>query len=98
MRSTASKCPWIDLCRPPSLLDVKLILLILVLIGANVAHGATVTVESRSDGQPALVLVDGKLERGDGDQFRFKTGFLSTAIVSFRSDRGRGASAIAIGE
>src|SRR5260370_27894384 len=98
MRSTASKCPWIDLCRPPSLLDVKLILLILVLIGANVAHGATVTVESRGEGQPSLVVVDGKLESGDGDQFRCTTGFLSNAIVSFRSAGGSVRAAIQIGE
>ncbi|HKD26254.1 MAG TPA: invasion associated locus B family protein [Xanthobacteraceae bacterium] len=82
---------------PPLLLEVKLILLILVLIGAKVAHSATITIESRGKGQ-SLVLVDGKIEQGDGDQFRLKTGFLSNAIVSFRSDGGSVVAGIQIGE
>jgi len=81
----------------PLLIEVKLILLILV-IGANVAHGATITVESRSKGQPSSVLVDGKLEPGDGDQFRLKTGSLSAAVISFRSDGGNVVAGIQIGE
>jgi len=98
MRRTGSRCPWIHLWGPPFLLEVKLILLILVLIGAKVAHGATVTIESRGKGQPSSVLVDGKIEPGDGDRFRLQAGFLSNAIVSFRSDGGSVAEAIQIGE
>src|SRR5215831_10135515 len=92
MGRTGSKCPWIHLWGPP------LLLLILVLIGAKVAHGAAITIESRSKGQPSLVLVDGKIEVGDGEQFRLKTGFLSNAIVSFRSDGGSVVAGIQIGE
>ena len=88
MRRTGSKCPRIRLWGPPLLLEVKLTFLILVLIGTNIAHAATVAVEVRSGEQPALVLVDGKLESGDGDRFRYTTAFLSSAIVSFRSDGG----------
>ena len=84
---TGSKRPWI-----------KLILPIFVLTGATVADGATITVESRSKGQPSSVLVDGKLEPGDGDQFRTKTGSLSNAVISFRSDGGSVAAGIQIGE
>jgi len=83
---------------PPLLLEVKLTFLILVLIGTNIAHAATVAVEVRSGEQPALVLVDGKLESGDGDRFRYTTAFLSSAIVSFRSDGGSVAAGIQIGE
>jgi len=67
-------------------------------MGAKVAQGATITIESRGKGQPSLVLVDGKIEFGDGDQFRSKTAFLSNGIVSFRSDGGSVAAAIQIGE
>src|SRR5215470_5342444 len=98
MRRTGSKCPRIYLWGPRLLLELKLILLILVLIGAKVAHGAAVTIEPRSNGQPSLVLVDGKLEKGDGDQFRSKTAFLSNAVVSFRSDGGSVAAGLQIGE
>src|SRR5215467_497071 len=98
MRRTGSKCPWIPFWGSPLLLEVNLILLILVLIGAKVAHGATITVESRSKGQPSSVLVAGKIELGDGDQFRLKTGFLSNATISFRSDGGSVAAGIQIGE
>jgi invasion protein IalB len=98
MRRTGSECPRIRLRGPPLLLEAKLILLILVLIGAKVAHGATITIGSRSEGQPPLVLVDGKIEPGDGAQFRLKTSFLSGAIVSFRSDGGSVAAGIQIGE
>lgn len=98
MRRTGSECPRIRLRGPLFLLEAKLILLILVLIGANVAHGATITIGSRSEGQPSLVLVDGKIEPGDGAQFRLKTSFLSGAIVSFRSDGGSVAAGIQIGE
>src|SRR5262249_22087392 len=86
MRRTGSKCPWVPLWASPLLIEVKLILLILVLIGPKVAHGATITVEPQSKGQPSSVLVDGKLEPSDGDQFRLKTGALSNAVISFRSD------------
>jgi len=98
MRRTGSKCPWIPFWGSPLLLEVNLILLILVLIGAKVAHGATITVESRSKGQSSSVLVDGKLEPRDGDQFRIKTGSLSNAIISFRSDGGSVVAGIQIGE
>ncbi len=98
MRRTGSKCPRIRLWGPPLLLEVKLTFLILVLIGTNIAHAATVAVEVRSGEQPALVLVDGKLESGDGDRFRYTTAFLSSAIVSFRSDGGSVAAGIQIGE
>src|SRR5262245_30569901 len=98
MRRTGSKCPWIPLWASPLRIEVKLILLILVLIGPKVAHGATITVESQSKGQLSSVLVDGKLEPGDGDQFRLKTGSLSNAVVSFRSDGGSVVAGIQIGE
>jgi invasion protein IalB len=98
MRRTGSKCPWIYSWFPPLLLEVKLILLIFVLIGAKVSHGATITVESRSKGQSSSVLVDGKFEPRDGDQFRIKTGNLSNAVISFRSDGGSVVAGIQIGE
>jgi invasion protein IalB len=98
MRRTGSKCLWIPFWGSPLLIEVKLILLILVLIGAKVAHGATITVESRSNGQPSSVLVAGKLEPSDGDQFRTKTGSLSNAVISFRSDGGSVVAGIQIGQ
>src|SRR5215467_9370609 len=98
MRRTGSKCPWIPFWGSSLLLAVIFIILILLLIGAKVAHGATITVESRSTGQSSSVLVDGKLEPRDGDQFRIKTGSLSNAIISFRSDGGSVVAGIQIGE
>ena len=98
MMRTGSKCLWIPFWGSPLLIEVKLILLILVLIGAKVAHGATITVESRSNGQPSSVLVAGKLEPSDGDQFRTKTGSLSNAVISFRSDGGSVVAGIQIGQ
>jgi hypothetical protein len=98
MRRTGSKCPRVRLWGPPSRLEVKLTFLILGLIGTNVAHAATVSVEVRSGEQPALVRVDGKLEFGDGDRFRYTTAFLSSAIVSFSSNGGSVAAGIQIGE
>jgi len=76
----------------------KLIIPILAFITTNVAGAAIITVESRNDNEPALVFVAGKLEPGDGDQFRSKTSFLSKAVVSFRSDGGSVTAAIQIGE
>jgi hypothetical protein len=55
----------------------------------DLAHAATITVESSGDQQPALVFVDGTFESGDGNQFRLKASPLSSkAIVSFRSEGG----------
>jgi len=68
------------------------------LITANFVHAATISVEARGDGRPALVLIDGDLEFGDGNQFQSKTSFLSRAIVSFRSEGGNAVAGIQIGE
>jgi len=59
-----------------------------VLVFSLATHAATITVESRGDQQPALILVDGIFEPGDGDQFRIKASPLSKTVVSFRSDGG----------
>jgi hypothetical protein len=68
------------------------------IVTTHCAQSATISVKPSVNGQPALVLVDGDLEPGDGDQFRSKTSFLSKAIVAFRSDGGSAVSGIEIGE
>src|SRR5215510_13776771 len=68
------------------------------IVTAHCAQAAMISVEPSVSGQPALVLVDGDLDPGDGDQFRSKTSFLSKAIVSFRSDGGSVVAGIQIGE
>jgi hypothetical protein len=74
------------------------ILAALALTAANIAGAATITIDSAPDGKSALVTVDGVFESNDGDQFKSKTGFLSKAIVSFRSDGGNLVAGIQIGE
>jgi hypothetical protein len=68
------------------------------IVTAHCAQAAIISVEPSVRGQPALVLVDGGLEPGDGDQFRSKTSFLSKAIIAFRSDGGSVIAGIQIGE
>jgi len=80
------------------LLDAKVIIPVLATIVTNVAYGATVTIGSQSDGEPAQVLVTGILEPSDVDQFRSKTRLLSKANVSFWSEGGNVVAAIQIGE
>jgi hypothetical protein len=48
--------------------------------------------------QPALVMVTGDLQAGDGDVFREKIGLLSDAIIGFSSDGGDVVAGIQIGE
>jgi hypothetical protein len=64
----------------------------------SAAHAATISIKPAANGEPALVTVDGDLQANDGDQFRSKTGFLSKAIVSFRSAGGSVVAGIQIGE
>jgi hypothetical protein len=68
------------------------------IVTAHCAQAAMISVEPSVSGQPALVFVDGDLEPGDGDQFRFKTSFLSKATIAFRSNGGDVVAGIQIGE
>src|SRR6266852_4355845 len=63
---------------------------------ATLAPAATITVLDTQE--PALIFVQGRLVRGDDDQFRAKVGAISKGIVVFESDGGNVVAGIMIGE
>ncbi|MBO0754226.1 MAG: hypothetical protein J2P54_00060 [Bradyrhizobiaceae bacterium] len=61
------------------------------------AEGATITIQTLNAGKPAVVIV-GRFELGDNNEFRSKTSSMSRAVVVLESTGGDADAAFSIGQ
>jgi len=67
-------------------------------LSAGYAQAATISVQSAGPEKPAVVVVQGTLNPGDGERFFTKVAALTTAVVRFQSNGGSVITGIQIGE
>src|SRR6266542_760558 len=67
-------------------------------LSAGYAQAATISVQSAGPEKPAVVVVQGTLNPGDGERFFTKIAPLATAMVRFQSNGGSVVAGIQIGE
>jgi hypothetical protein len=73
-------------------------MLVCAVLAAGYAQAATISVQSAGPEKPAVVLVQGTFETGDGERFFAKIAPLTTAVVRLQSHGGSLITGIQIGE